>query len=369
MYMSQVERNERLAVGISDIPSTVPLDVLARLPFDDQPDSEIDATLYQEKGQSYYSIFVAVTRLGLLKRALDFVQQHGGRPSLHPVCIFREAKRGRDVRLPRQFVPEMLDLLEPSKFKLKASEIPFNLAVMAFLTDQHKTYAHQQEEYGSALDESDQLVRLPLTQAQKKAKAAAREVDRLEKIARQAVFHKQELEQRQQDIQTARQGAPPPTDEEAIYEFSRYSEIEAATRKAYLDILAFERAREKAELAHEIVLLQHEFQHDDHGDFFIQHTMIYPPDEEERECTLHITDVLTEEGFHRDHYSITYHSDEDEDRYLQLIFSLTSDYFRTQSLELTFKTHRLELASSVAPLPDQMTVVGMKMSGVWISSC
>ncbi|CBQ68503.1 hypothetical protein sr14792 [Sporisorium reilianum SRZ2] len=396
MYMSIAERNERLAVGINEIPSSVSLDVLASLPFEDQPDSEINASLYQQKGQSYYSIFVVVTKSGMLQRALDFVKEHGGQATLHPVRIFLEAMRGRAVRLPRQFVPEMLNSFEPSKFKLKACEIPFDLAVMTFLTDQHSSIAEQREEYGFAVDETGQRVRLPLTRAQKNALAADREADRLKEVARLAVFHKRGLEERQRDVLVARQGALPATDEEAIYEFSRYTEIEAATRRAYLDILAYDRARERAELAHEIVLLQDNFNHDDYVACNIQHTMIYPTDGttilpfppteladpasshppvqasrrwkfahplsegEELECTSHITDVLLENGYHQDHFTITYTSDADKERYLQIAFGLTSDYFRAQSLNLTWKAQPLELSSSTAPLPPHMTVLRME---------
>ncbi len=54
---------------INRIDATVDVDELADFPFPDQPDVDFFATSYSERGKSYYSICVAVTKLGMMQRA------------------------------------------------------------------------------------------------------------------------------------------------------------------------------------------------------------------------------------------------------------------------------------------------------------
>lgn len=397
-------RNERRAVRIHYIPSSVPLLQLALLPFDDQPDQDIDICRFKEGNESFYSIFIALTQVGMLERVRNFAEEFGGTIRISSFGKFRILKQGEPVRLGSLLRESVVD--PPSDYIRKSCimTIPFDLMVMAFLPSQMQTKtigstSHTQHFAELCARQMGQVRGKPLTQVETTYLTACREADRLENEAWRAVVVKRELDWKRSERKKARDLTKKRSKTEARNAAKQYAQVLQATKDAYVKILAAQQARQKADVYDEIARCQDDFDHDDHPQPVTKHTLIfqkdgstnfpfsptelplpglnetpkgsrrwlYPVSPEVVELPHSIEDMdnlLISKGIGLNDCTITYPSGAGIQRFLQISFTDHTQYIRAKDLDFVWHTHPLELSSSAAPLSEQMTVIKVDLTNI-----
>lgn len=132
------DQNDVYAVFIHGIPSSIPVENLARIPPEDQPDGEILLRRHKGKLRSTWSIAIALTRPGTIKRASEFVKENGGKACLRTFASCRKSKSGNVVFIERQPLREAsdnsYDSYDPWAVEgyRKAKPVPLSLAVKTF---------------------------------------------------------------------------------------------------------------------------------------------------------------------------------------------------------------------------------------------
>ncbi|KAF6767645.1 hypothetical protein PSEUBRA_006230 [Kalmanozyma brasiliensis GHG001] len=390
--------NNRTAIMINRIDASVNVDKLADLPFPDQPDIDIFATSYKERAKSYYSICVAVTKLGMMQRALDFVEKYGGVAHLDTFEHFRNTKRGRFMVLPRDEIsdesntPESpLDWLSDRRI---VSNAPFDLAVKAFWAD------NEQEQVTTLVAETvidnNQTATKDVSVAgtaptsasvlsleEQRSHNAQQLASRFNKLARQAIANVREL-------RTKRLASSAEDADDLVTDH----EYESAVRSAYQKLLAADLAQDKAQLADEVVRYKKHFKHTDRFPPIVQHSTICSRDDTSKPSIspseLHdpretyefpslgvlrwrLSRPLSTLEFPRlanyvetvmDAYDIDFELmvvdhgvDADKQAYIQIAFEDHSAYLQGQKMEFIWGDHPFELYYKAAPLPTSTTVL------------
>lgn len=384
--------SQRPVIYVERIPITVPRGDLALLPFEEQPDSDVNLTCYEQDGNEYYSICVVMSVAGMIDRAQDFFRENPG--CSIQVMTFgrcRQEQRGAWLRLPRDSTDDW------GEGEFPRGNLPLDLVATAFLTDEDPVAKQETPSINHVLAESQAAqaqtiasrTELP-SRAHKRAQTLFREAARLRKLALNSYGHAKAMELSQSDTEIER-ADPEDSDDDT----PAYTDTELARRDAFVKILAVEDAEERAKVALEIACFYDKHGGDEPNEPMIKHSIIfsrdgaaefcYPPSElpdpmkfaptrarssrrwlfpiapavdERKECTEHITSTLIRESFGQADFSISYpYFVGKAERYVQIDFVKPADYARAQQLSLDWHTHALELDSSAAPLPTGTTVL------------